>query len=225
MVPVRLLALLAAALISTFGLQCAAAPFAVQVGEVRLALDAPRGFSDTTFTGSPRLQELGESLTTASNRVLLFALTDDDLRRFTLGDQLELRRYMAAFTARSMERERMSEGEFKAFGSDLLRGLGPLPPSGNYQKYLDDQPFGAVSPLAELRKDRDAVAVLQGARSKGKTFFDRSKYLLSSTSLVLLRGKAITLSIVTQYDDPADVEWIRVTTDRWIEELKRLNSR
>jgi hypothetical protein len=68
-----------------------AAPFAVQVGEARLGLDAPPGFADTQFTGSPRLQELGESLTSASNRVLLFALSDADLRRFTLGDQLELR--------------------------------------------------------------------------------------------------------------------------------------
>src|SRR5688572_19739985 len=117
--------LLLAALLSAGN--AVAAPFAVQVGEAKIALDAPRGFSDTTFTGSPRLQELAESLTSASNRVLLFALSDDDLRRFTLGDQLELRRYMAAFTARSMERERMSEGEFKTLGQNLVRELGPLP--------------------------------------------------------------------------------------------------
>jgi hypothetical protein len=208
-----------------FSLHCSAAPFFVQVGEAKLVLDAPRGFTDTTFTGSPRLQELGESLTSASNRVLLFALSDDDLRKFTLGDQLDLRRYMAVFTARSMERERMSERDFKSFADDLLRGMGPLPPPGNYLPYLEDRPVGAVSPLAELRKDADAVAVLQGTRQKGARFFDRSKYLLSSTAMVLLRGKAVTLSLVTQYDDPADLEWIRATTARWIDDLKRLNSR
>jgi hypothetical protein len=221
MAAVRLLA----ALLVMVSFECAAAPFVVQVGEAKLALDAPRGFTDTTFTGSPRLQELGESLTTASNRVLLFALADDDLRRFTVGDQLELRRYMAAFTARASERDRLSEGEFKTFANELVRELGQLPPPGKYQEYLAERPIGAISPLAELRKDPDAVAVLQGTRAKGARFFDRSKYLLSSTAMVLLRGKAVTLSIVTQYEDPADLEWIRGITTRWIDDLKRLNTR
>ena len=202
-----------------------AAPFAVQVGDARLGLDAPPGFSDTQFTGSPRLQEIGESLTSASNRVLLFALSDADVRRFTLGDQLELRRYMIIVTPRAMERERMSESAFKSLADDVMREVGALPPKGDYQKYLESRPPGTVSALAEIRRDPDAVSVLQGSRIKGRHFFDASKYLLSSTSVVLLRGKALTLSVYTQYDDPADVEWIRVTTARWIDELKRLNSR
>ena len=69
------------------------------------------------------------------------------------------------------------------------------------------------------------VSVLQGVRAKGGGFFERSKYLLSSTTLMLVRGKALSLSVYTQYDDPADLEWIRLTTARWIDELKRLNSR
>jgi hypothetical protein len=43
--------------------------------------------------------------------------------------------------------------------------------------------------------------------------------------MLLLRGKPLTLSIYTQYDEPADLDWIRVTTARWIDELKRLNAR
>jgi hypothetical protein len=203
----------------------AAAPFAVQVGEARIGLDAPPGFADTTSTGSPRLQELGEQLTSASNRVLLFAVSDGDLRRFTLGDPLELRRYMAVVTARATERERMSESGFKAFVADSVREFGPLPPAtADLQKFLESQPPGAVSLLAELRKDNDALSVLQGTRSKGK-LFERSKYVLSTSSVVLLRGKVLNLSVYTQYDDPADLEWIRITTARWIDELKRLNSR
>jgi hypothetical protein len=138
---------------------------------------------------------------------------------------MELRRYMAAFTARSMERERMSPADFKTFSASLLRELGQLPKPESYQSYLDERPVGAVSPLAELRSDADAVAVLQGTRQKAGGLFTRAKYLLSSTSMVLLRGKQVTLSIVTQYESPADIEWIRITTARWIDELKRLNSR
>lgn len=202
-----------------------AAPFAVQVGEARIGLDAPPGFADTSFTGSPRLQELGESLTSASNRVLLFAVTDADMRRFTLGDALELRRYMIAVTPRATERERMTPGAFKAFAAESLRDLGPMPAPGDYRKYLESRPAGTVNVLAELRNDPDAVAVLLGARSKPTRYFEPSKYQLSSTSIVLLRGKPFTLSVYSQYDDPADLDWIRVTTARWIDELKRLNAR
>ena len=104
-------------------LRCSAraAPFAVQVGEARIGLDAPPGFADTHFTGSPRLQELGESLTSASNRILLFALSDADLRRFMVGDQLELRRYMIAVTPRGMERERVGEPAFRQLIGESLQ--------------------------------------------------------------------------------------------------------
>src|SRR5512145_2057 len=97
------------------------APFAVQVGESRIGLDAPPGFADTAFTGSPRLQELAESLTSASNRILLFAISDLDLRRFMVGDPPEFRRYMLAVTPKGMEREHVTQGSFNVLVSDSLR--------------------------------------------------------------------------------------------------------
>ena len=219
--PVRALA----ALLVATSLHCSAAPFVIQVGEARIALDAPPGFADTSFTGSPRLQELGESLTSASNRVLLFALSDADLRRFTLGDPLELRRYMAAVTPRATERERMTPTSFKAYAAESVRGLGSLPSPSDYRKYLESLPAGTVTMLAQLRDDPDAITLLQGARTKPARFFESSTYQLSTISIILLRGKPLTLSVITQYDDPADVEWIRATTARWIDDLKRLNAR
>src|SRR5205807_9947955 len=104
-----------------------AAPFAVQLGDARLGLDAPPGFADTGFTGSPRLQELAESLTSASNRILLFAISDADLRRFTLGDTPEFRRYMIAVTPKGLERERVSPAAFGVFVRDSLVALGSSP--------------------------------------------------------------------------------------------------
>src|SRR5437764_679613 len=105
-----------------------AAPFAVQLGDTRLGFDAPPGFSDTSFTGSPRLQELAEALTSASNRILLFAISDADLRRFTQGDTPDLRRYMLAVTPKGLERERVTPAAFKVYVSDSLVELG-TPPS------------------------------------------------------------------------------------------------
>jgi len=219
--PVRLLAALAVCV----SFQAGAAPFAVQLGDTRVGLDAPPGFADTMSAGSPRLQELAESLTSASNRILLFAISDADLRRFSVGDPLELRRYMIVVTPRGTERERMSESAFKALTGESLRTLGQAPADANFQKHLDAQPIGAASFLAELRRDADVLSVLQGTRTKAGGLFQRSSYLVSTTTLLLVRGKALNLSVYAPYDDPADVEWIRSTTTRWIDELKRLNPR
>lgn len=216
---------LIASLLLAASLSCLAAPFAVQLGDARVGLDAPPGFADTGFTGSPRLQELGEALTSASNRVLLFAVSDADLRRFMTGEQLELRRYMVVVTPRGMEHQRLTEPAFKQFVGESLRELGKPPAADDFQQYLDSRPMGEMALLAELRADADAVSVLQGIRSKAGGFFERSQYLLSTNTLVLLRGKALNLSVYTRYDSAADLDWIRVITARWIDELKRINSR
>lgn len=221
----RILAWLIAAFLAACAPGAGAQAYAVQVGEQRIVLEPPPGFADTGPLGSPRLQELGEQLTSASNRILLFAISDADMRRFTLGDQLELRRYMVAVTPRGLERERMTENTFRNYVRESSKGLGPAPAAGDLRKLLDAQPSGAVALLAELRKDPDAASVLQGVRMQGKGFFAGSTYQLSSTTLLLLRGKALSVSLYTQYDDPADAEWIRATTARWVDDLKRLNAR
>jgi hypothetical protein len=207
-------------------MQCAAAPFAVQVGEARVGLDAPPGFADTGFTGSPRLMELAEALTPASNRILLFAISDADLRRFASGDQIELRRYMIAATPKVLERERVTPGIFKDFVAESLRELGAPPAQADYPAYLDSQPRGKGSLLAELRKDAEVISVLQGTRlPAARRGEDRPQYMLSSNTLMLMRGKALSFSVYTLYEAPGDLEWIRGVTARWTEDLKRLNSR
>ncbi|TMH92992.1 MAG: hypothetical protein E6H44_05160 [Betaproteobacteria bacterium] len=215
-----------AAALAAISLQCAAAPFAVQVGETRIGLDAPPGFADTGFTGSPRLMELAEALTPASNKILLFAISDADLRRFTLGDTPELRRYMIAVTPKGLERERVSPAAFGAFVRDSLAALGSPPAAGDLQKYLDSQPPGKTSLLAELRRDPDVVSVLQGTRAPAqRRSSEAPQYALSTTTLMLLRGKALNLSVYTLYENAADLDWVRATTARWVDEIARLNHR
>ena len=94
-------------LLAALSLDCAASPFLVRLGAERIALDVPPGFADTLDLGSPRLQDLAETLTSASNRILVFAITDGDLRRFQQGDTPEFRRYLLIATPRSLERERV----------------------------------------------------------------------------------------------------------------------
>src|SRR6185436_9075313 len=122
---VRTVAFLAAFLIQS----AMAAPFAVQLGDARVALDAPPGFSDVQMTGSPRLLELAEALTSASNRILLFALEDADVRRFNVGDNPVLRRYVIAVTPKGLESARVNLAAFQRLAAESLRELGSAPPA------------------------------------------------------------------------------------------------
>lgn len=214
------------ALLAAVAMQCAAAPFAVQLGEARIGLDAPPGFADTGFTGSPRLMELAEALTPASSRILLFAISEADLRRFSSGDQIELRRYMIAATPKALERERVTPGVFSQFVDEALRPLGAPPGAADYPAYLDSQPRGKDSLLAELRRDTELVSVLQGTRlPAARRGEERAQYMLWTSTLMLVRGKALRVSVYTAYEAPGDLEWIRSVTTRWTDDLKRLNAR
>ncbi len=222
----RWLLLLAALVLSLAAAPVRAAAFLVPLGDTRVALDAPPGFADTGFLGSPRLEELAQSLTSASNRILLFAITDGDLRAFMNGDQPAMRRYMIAVTPRSLVRHSVSLDEFATLAADALRGLGKPAGSADYPKFLDRQPAGQASLLAELRSEPEVVSVLQGTRMPSQGGYgEKPHYLLSTTTWLLLRGKALSVSVYTGYDGPADLAWIKYVTQRWIDQLQRINSR
>ena len=203
----------------------------VPLGDTRVVLDAPAGYADTTFLGSPRLQELAEAHTSASNRVLMFAITDDDMRRFSVGDTPEFRRYLLVVTQKATERERITPAAFQRTIGDAMRDFRAPPAGVDVAKHLEKLPVGAPSALAELRKDAAVLSMMQGTRLQPTVipgFFSNSEkqnYLLSSSTLMLVRGKVINLAVFTVYDSPADAEWLRALTLRWAEDLQRLNNR
>ena len=61
----------------------------------------------------------------------------------------------------------------------------------------------------------------------GATFWESNKpqYLFFTTTLFLIRGKALQLAVFSLFEDPADVEWLKTITQRWQDELRRLNPR
>ena len=229
MTVVRIVASLIAALLATLPLACAAAPFAVRLGIERIVLDTPPGFTVTTELASPRLQALSEALTPASNRILMFALSDGDVRRFTQGEQLDARRYMIAVTPRGLELNRVSPEQFATLVADSLEGLGKAADTGpDLIKYLESQPIGKASLISELKKETTLVSVMQATRLPslpGTTFWESAKpqYLSFTTTLFLVRGKALQLSIYSLYETPADTDWLKTITQRWQDELLRLN--
>ena len=219
-----------AVLLAALAFPAAAAPIVVRIGVERVVLDVPPGFTDTTELASPRLQELAETLTSASNRILLFALTDADVRRFSTGERLEAKRYMIAVSPKGMEQGRVTDAQFRVFVADSLRGLGAPVAAADHIKYLEEQPVGSANLIAELKKEPTIVSVLQATRLpplQGATMWEAKKpqYLFFTTTVFLVRGKALQTAVYTLFDGPADVEWLRGITERWMNELLRLNSR
>ena len=94
-------------------------------------------------------------------------------------------------------------------------------------KRLDAQPRDKISLLGELRRDTTVVSVLQGTRlpDQGSFFGAKPDYLLSTTTLLNLRGKALSLSVYSHYESADDLRWLKLVTARWIEDLERLNAR
>ena len=206
-----------------------ATPFVLPVGDARLGFDLPPGFADSIPTGSPRLLDLAESLTPATNRILVFALSDGDMRRFNTGDAPELKQYLLAVIPKALEQDRMSAAGFDRYVEEGRRGMGK-PVEGEFAKALDTRQPGELVLLAELVREPDTLAVIRGLRlppAESGGLFSSSKpsqYVLSSTTVILLRGKPLTLTLTSGYERQADLEWLRATTLRWIEELRRLNA-
>jgi hypothetical protein len=217
-----------AALLACLALECAAAPFAVRLGTEKIVLDTPPGFSDTSDLASPRLQDLAATLTSASNRILLFALADADYRRFTQGDRLEWSRYMIAVTPKGLENVRVSSEQFAGFVADSVRGLGKASMPADVIAFLQKEPEGRASLLAELKREPAVVSVLQATRLPpipGETFWQsaRPQYLFFTTTMFLVRGRALQISVYLVVERDPDLEWLRHTTERWREEILRLN--
>ena len=123
------------------------------------------------------------------------------------------------------EREHVAEAAFQRFVADALRGLGEPPANVDLFEYLDARPPGQSSLLGELRRDAGVVSVVQGARLPSQGRNEKPQYVVASTSFLLARGKALNLSVYCVFEGAADLEWLRVTTLRWIEDLQRLNAR
>ena len=78
-----------------------------------------------------------------------------------------------------------------------------------------------------MLRDPDAISLLRAVRlppAEGVlSWFKPSQYVMSSTTVILLRGKLLTLTVTSGYESKADIDSIRELTLRWVDQLRRLN--
>jgi len=90
--------------------------------------------------------------------------------------------------------------------------------------HLDDLPVGRPVLLRELRRTPVLVSLLLASRLPSKTDSE-PQYLLYTQTLVLVRGKALSVTAYTIYGSPADQDWLLGITQRWTEDIQQLNGR
>jgi len=88
--------------------------------------------------------------------------------------------------------------------------LGSLPAEGEVQKYLECPAARENSLLAELRREPTGPGCKHGVPGSGAPTRPRSTRL-STTTLMLVRGKALNLSLHL-YESAADLDWVLATT-------------
>jgi hypothetical protein len=96
--------------------------------------------------------------------------------------------------------------------------------SADLRAFLDTRPIGQPSLVRELRRTPLLVSVLIATRLPPRTESE-PQYLLHTTTLMLVRGKALSVSTYTRYRDASDADWLLDATLRWTGELQRLNGR
>ncbi len=94
------------------------------------------------------------------------------------------------------------------------------------RKHLDAQPQGRATLLGELRRAPDAVSVLQGTRLPTEAPTPSRTTCSSTTTLLLLRGKALSVSAFTVLrEDGGRRTGCAPRPTRWVDDLLRLNAR
>ena len=52
---------------------------------------------------------------------------------------------------------------------------------------------------------------------------EKRQFRVSAMTIALVGGRALYLSAFSAYDSPADIAWLKTVSERWLEDLQRLN--
>jgi hypothetical protein len=112
---------------------------------------------------------------------------------------------MIAVTPRDLERERLDEQRFAELAETTVRELGERAPTGkSFAEFFEKRPVGAPAVLSDLRREADLRSVLVAVRVQAQARSGTPQYMLSTATLMRVRGKMLSISVHTAYEGPAD---------------------
>ena len=240
----HLLAMFAAAtaLLATTAAGAAPAPRAASVpfGKESVLLPVPDGFADPSATPEAVRGIMARALP-ESNRFMAMMLSQEFLDRRAAGDPVHLSRYILVQTYRSAELAGMSVDDFgqlkylfRKQGDDILKGSRAGAQEGidrvtkDVSRITGDKSVsfktGEMTALGVFDEQPNSIslATLQPVTSTDKNG-SRSRNQVMAMSVVRIAGRPVGVSIYSDCDSQADIDWAERQVTAWVKRLNELN--
>jgi hypothetical protein len=208
-----------------------------QVGDAKIMLVAPKGDFAQVTSAVPELARLGQEFTPPTNRLLAHFVRTPDLQPKTASRNVVFTRYFLVQTSLKGEPIAVDPDQFgrakKIFHgqqAEMLAKLDPpvaalVPRVGKLKAAeLDGLKPGDFFP-AGIFQDTDralsfgTLSRLQYTEGKYKA----ESLMLTVTTILLIKQKAIFLYTYTKFNGPADLAWAKSTALAWSNEILALN--
>jgi hypothetical protein len=220
----------------------AATSFDTFVGEKKLALPVPAGFTEPS-SEAPALRTLAARFIPPQMRLLAVYIADSDVAAVKEGREAALRRYFMVAVLRDTESEILEPEEFQEVKTQL-RGAG--------QAAYDRAQVNAREQLKSAARDIGIESglpdfKLEIGRTQQLGFFDETKSSISmldivpgsakggtlefnsqvgvATSVVLVEGKVVSLAAYSTLDSNEDYKWLRQQSASWIRATTQATSK
>lgn len=207
------------------------------VGDAKIMLVAPKGDFAQVTAEVPELARLGKEFTPPSNRLLAHFVRTSDLQPKTAGRNVVFTRYFLVQTSLKGESIAVDPGQFgrakKIFHAQQAEMLTKL-----------DPPVAALAPRIDKLKAAELAGLKPGDFLPAGIYQDTERALsfgtlsrlqytegsykaeslmLTVTTILLIKQKAIFLYTYARFNGPADLAWAKSTSLAWSNEILALN--
>lgn len=187
----------------------------VQVGEASVTVPALEGYAQLKVEELVNVaRQLGQA-----NRLLALQIPRDPADPGRAKD----RRLMLQI-ARQNEGKEVSISDFGGVKADLRKSHAAMAQPGKGDKGMPALQVGRPAGLQLFAGTDRSLAVLVGIRKPAGADGKKAEVAqVVSFANVLLRGKVMSLSVYSNLDSPADIQWVEKQTRAWIKDALAAN--
>ncbi len=208
----------------------------VKVGGQSLNMPLPAGFADTA-AAAPQLKQLGEKqFTSEASRLLVYGVEQAGLERMKKNQGEPIQRYLQVQVPKQLEGASATPADFAELKKLVLQQNPSLTKSENQLATLPKGKLGELTDekakqaqpgtpltLGVLRDDERSLTTLTLSRFETKAGKTGTVYVLTATSHVLVKDKLLHFYLYADYLKPADAEWLRETSNAWLQAVLQAN--